>query len=644
MYGSGSFHDYSTGKSAHNVDDGAIEFGTFQFQGKIFARKLGNTTFRIVIFQGAEQLYVRGSIDCRLLFGSAECFGYHLDGKYRTIVSSLATGLMSIETSPRSTGLSLQAWYSRMSSSSSSEWTEEDVLLGLDPLVNRLVAVDTQELADSISAIVIVKDSTSSMQVMDLLKDEISPKTNKASQSPIALEELSTATLLGSAPSDVRSILVPATWRVLPLTGGASNVVVPSTEIMVCGTKHVGKSTLMRYLVNVLLQQCGRVCLLDLDLGQPELTAPGFVSLSVLSKPMLGPSFSNIHLASPDWQEVHFLGTPSAKDKLNDIFHIAMLLFARYKFSGDPIFNIPKDHMSKITTTQTATTATPLAPIIINTHGWIEGPGLETLQRLVAAIQPSELIQIIPHSDIPIFSSSSSPSSPSSTPSPSPASVKQLPQLHPHTSLHLLRPAVIHSNYATIKSTEKRIMQTMSALGSSRTVYRVPWSAFRLHILDAEVAPSQIMYVLNASIVALVVDSTHYISVQQAAAISADQQQLGAEQVGTPSPHPHHPHPVDSTLPIFTMEPPPYISSYCVGLGIIVSIDMENRCFFLATNVPRSQLLDVNTLVKGQIELPVSALLATATPSTPYLTADSANAEGSSTLKVRTNLVRGKSN
>src|SRR5690606_10955476 len=97
----------------------------------------------------------------------------------------------------------------------------------------------------------------------------------------------------------------------------------------------VGKSTLVKYLANALLslRRFRKVCLLDLDLGQPELTAPGFVSLSVIQDPLLGPSFSNLHLAPPVWQESHFLGTVNAKDKLSDIFAAASLLFSRYKYS-----------------------------------------------------------------------------------------------------------------------------------------------------------------------------------------------------------------------------------------------------------------------------------------------------------------------
>lgn len=611
-------HAPSPGKSSKAMAD-VISGGSFEFQGKIFARKLGSTSFRIVIFQGAEQLYLRGTVECRLVFGSAECFGYQLGAQYNTIVSSMVTGLMSIETAARSHDLSLSEWYALRSSGGPSNWTEEDASLGLEPFVKRLVASDAHEVANSITAILILKDSTSSSQTLDLLKDEL-VKKERVSDNSNNLTELATATLLGRETTDMRPLRVPSSWRALTSSWQTSTV---PLEIMACGKKHIGKSTLMRFLVNVLLQKHGKVCFLDLDLGQPELTAPGFVSLSVVSKPMLGPSFSNLHLASPDWQELHFVGTPSAKDKLGDIFDIAMLLYSRYKYSEDSTFRLSaKNGMvsDSAASKVDGNLAGEHAPLVINTHGWIEGPGWEMLARLVANVQPTDLIQIYPSTDQAIFSAD-----PKAKHSP----------FSPHTSLHALHPVVTHHNYATIKATEKRIMQTMSALGTSRTVYRLPWGAFRIHLLDVEVPPSQVMYVLNASIVALVVDCTPYVPLQHAVARATSP----TNKSSTVDP-PYDPL-YDASLPTFTMEPPPYLSSYCVGLGIIVSIDMEKRCFYLATNVPLSQLLDVNTLLKGSLELPVAALMATATPSTPYLTADSANAEGSSKLKVRTNIVRG---
>ena len=55
------------------------------------------------------------------------------------------------------------------------------------------------------------------------------------------------------------------------------------------GPKGVGKSTLARHAANVILRERGVCGWLDLDCGQPELTAPGMVSLTILRAPLLGP-------------------------------------------------------------------------------------------------------------------------------------------------------------------------------------------------------------------------------------------------------------------------------------------------------------------------------------------------------------------
>jgi len=99
---------------------------------------------------------------------------------------------------------------------------------------------------------------------------------------------------------------------------GASSTQPP--RVVITGRKGMGKSTIAQYLLNSLLNRylahahhtphaaltrrgrlwCVRyshVVYLDTDLGQPEFTPAGLVSLHVISSPVFGPSF--MHLASP---------------------------------------------------------------------------------------------------------------------------------------------------------------------------------------------------------------------------------------------------------------------------------------------------------------------------------------------------------
>lgn len=83
----------------------------------------------------------------------------------------------------------------------------------------------------------------------------------------------------------------------------------------VCGGKGTGKSTLTRYLTHRLLSdESGRVLYLDLDMGQPETSPPGLVSLSLIRGPLLGPPHTHMASAHGDGAAVvttlrsYFLG------------------------------------------------------------------------------------------------------------------------------------------------------------------------------------------------------------------------------------------------------------------------------------------------------------------------------------------------
>lgn len=80
----------------------------------------------------------------------------------------------------------------------------------------------------------------------------------------------------------------------------------PRLTLIVEGPKRVGKSTFAKFLLNCLLSRYDassvrtknptytvllsyeRVAYLDTDLGQPEFTTPGILSLNVLDRPVLG--------------------------------------------------------------------------------------------------------------------------------------------------------------------------------------------------------------------------------------------------------------------------------------------------------------------------------------------------------------------
>lgn len=80
----------------------------------------------------------------------------------------------------------------------------------------------------------------------------------------------------------------PGIWNLICRRIFATSVITENPEhwisVAVMGSRGVGKSTLLRYIVNHRLTSCERsnILYLDTDLGQPELGVPGFVRLSQL--------------------------------------------------------------------------------------------------------------------------------------------------------------------------------------------------------------------------------------------------------------------------------------------------------------------------------------------------------------------------
>jgi polynucleotide 5'-hydroxyl-kinase GRC3/NOL9 len=173
---------------------------------------------------------------------------------------------------------------------------------------------------------------------------------------------------------------LPVAWRT-----AVANVVTAAAGggracVLVCGSQGAGKSTLVRLLVNALLQRVPAVQLLDGDCGQPELCPPGLLSLTTVRAPLLGPPA--LRLACSDAPQPHalrFVGEESAK--------------------GDPLaFGAALRSLLACAEAQqspSAATAAP-PPLVINTQGWVRGLGLELLCDLARAAEPTHVLQLQP--------------------------------------------------------------------------------------------------------------------------------------------------------------------------------------------------------------------------------------------------------
>ncbi|KAF7088691.1 hypothetical protein CFC21_091772 [Triticum aestivum] len=151
----------------------------------------------------------------------------------------------------------------------------------------------------------------------------------------------------------------------------------PPPVVVVCGPGNSGKSAFARLLLNTLLARYKRVAYLDTDVGQPEFTPPGFVSLHVLEEQ--AKDLTMLYLRAP--KRCFFFGDVAAhkNPKL-----LLSYIFGLYDYFLKELyrFNVADNpHKSAI-------------PIVINTSGWVKGIGLHVLSEILRYISPTDVIRL----------------------------------------------------------------------------------------------------------------------------------------------------------------------------------------------------------------------------------------------------------
>ncbi|XP_004705516.1 polynucleotide 5'-hydroxyl-kinase NOL9 [Echinops telfairi] len=344
--------------------------------------------------------------------------------------------------------------------------------------------------------------------------------------------------------------------------------------ILVCGTQDIGKSTFNRYLINQLLNCIPCVDYLECDLGQTEFTPPGCISLLNVTEPVLGPPFT--HQRTP--QKMVYYGKTTCKNNFEHYIEIIKYVFSAYKKES---------------------------PLLINTMGWVTDKGLSLLIDLIRLLSPSHVVQL---------SSSRSKYIPNLTPDYVDDTegfyTKRRTKIR-NRGFHIPEaenlefvederdsPVVfaghklitVRSEFAFRKTPRNRELHNrvfrdlavLSYLGKLQasnpkslsplhglTPYQVPFNAVALQIMHADVAPTHILYAVNASWVGLCKiqdDVRGYVN-----------------------------------GPILLAQTP---LCDCVGFGICRGIDVEKRLYHILTPVPPEELRSVNCLLIGAISVP----------------------------------------
>ncbi|XP_003225740.2 polynucleotide 5'-hydroxyl-kinase NOL9 [Anolis carolinensis] len=377
--------------------------------------------------------------------------------------------------------------------------------------------------------------------------------------------------------------------------------------ILVCGPKSVGKSTFNRYLINLLLNRLPCVAFLECDLGQPEFTPPGCISLLNVTEPLLGPPFT--HQRSP--RRMVYFGETSCEQDTERYLDTLKYVFRAYE----------RD-----------------APLVINTMGWVKGSGLLLLLDLIRLLAPSHLVQISAQGfqDMPRLSPEYMHHTPGlHTRGPGALKGKGLrgrteaveEQPRSHGAGHKLlcvQPQFLGAGAAGHARTHSSTLRDLALLGylgqlqppeqepvlplHSLVPYQVPFAAVALRVIHAEVAPSHVLCALNASWVGLC-----------------------QMPEGVPSQ-------VDG--PVLLTQTP---ICDCLGFGIIRGVDVEKQLYQLLTPVLPEKLRLVNCLLVGNISIPHCIFLNQVgiEGEAPYVTSGyNFDISGAGKLKVKRHLKR----
>ncbi|KAI8852822.1 Pre-mRNA cleavage complex II protein Clp1-domain-containing protein [Chytridium lagenaria] len=403
---------------------------------------------------------------------------------------------------------------------------------------------------------------------------------------------------VSSEASNTSQLSIPIEWKLF------------SDELLnsVVGGKGTGKSTFARYICNRLLSKYKKIAYLDCDVGQPEFSPMGFVSLHIISSPVLGPPFT--HLQNP--KKSFYIGQASPKSCPDFYSACVCELYSDYLMTvsnGDCI------------------------PLVINTDGWIKGMGLDLLMHFLCFSRPRFIAQL----DVggsPVNSKNIQlelPSALAGAYGDIPLELRRIKGFEEDSQraskvnaadLRILNLLYYFSScYLKCGGFRQAIEKRLDLLWNFehpflwQYPYEVSFDSVAF-VFSTEVPTSQALYALNGMIVGLGrVDDPSFD-------LCAGKGSDGRSTMIYSS---------------FDRLHPKNIS--CVGLGIVRAIDVAKRVLYLCTPIPESTLQTVNLLIRGSAaEFPVTLALSGfegTLKGLPYLTYMSVDGPGVAARRLR---------
>ncbi|GAA5826859.1 hypothetical protein JCM11251_002922 [Rhodosporidiobolus azoricus] len=395
---------------------------------------------------------------------------------------------------------------------------------------------------------------------------------------------------------------------------------------LVEGPKRVGKSIMARMLTNALLDRYEAVAYLDTDLGQPEFTPPGFLSLHILRHPAFGPSFT--HLAIP--LSAQYLGSTSPVSDPASYISAAQALLETYALEVEyPLIDEP-DRFSAFSRRRGGRFARmrghegaaeeeaarqvkkirERVPLVVNTQGWVKGLGADLLVKLKEASRPTHVFSFAGSAedgDAPSFDQFGDDDSqqlpyrlfslPPAPPSPleSKWSAADYRILSLASYFHGVYPSASSVNHAGPTAALPSHWDFSNSLAAS-SPFPFSWSPdadpaqlHSVHLVapgtaDGEIKYEHILHALNGAVVALVTPPS-----------------------GENSARPPRSFPYDPTSPA----PSLLTGSRALGLALVHSVSPSTSTLHILTPLPPSLLAAHAPLsvVRGALELPTALML-----------------------------------
>ncbi|GAB4817782.1 hypothetical protein N2152v2_004828 [Parachlorella kessleri] len=440
--------------------------------------------------------------------------------------------------------------------------------------------------------------------------------------------------------------------------------------IVVCGSKKAGKSTFCRQLVNSLLNHHPTVAFMDTDCGQAEFTPPGLVSLSMLTQPVLGPPHMHLHRPAISY----FVGDLSPESDPLRYLRCIREMYRGYQHAASATAAAAVQQQlttHDVTSTPQAATG-QLPPLVVNTHGWVKGLGLDVLIELLQSLHPvSHFVQLCspnPHKNLPggVFWA------PAGAPAVPDVLMWQLPALRgagaeaPQPSLSgmsqgVSQPSAQNAAAAmpagaddgggrgagrALAPVESRALQWLAwarqcvatmrvsrnvSAGTPQQEEQQQQEAGQIAATAVAAAGAELADGLAALLPFVVSMDDVCVEVLHGSVLPSQlPRALNGALVGLCSAPAQH----ASEDP--AGQPPP-----CLGLGFVRAVDARKRLLYVLTDLQEEELEQVATLQLGKLELP-SSLLQSSAYQSPYLSLFSltTSGTGAGVIRSRNNLAR----